>query len=247
MTSATSGCGGQQPDPGAVADLGHRDHPGVEPVERRAVRVGAGRLERDLPRVDGDPDLALGPLGADDLAAAVEGDRGRPGRGRRARSPSSTVAPVKSATNADAGRALSSAAVPRWTIRPRSTTAISPREQRRLGEVVGDEHGRRGRRRQGRAQLARRRGRGTRVERRERLVEQHHAPGRGRARAPARPAGARRRTARATGRRRAPRRRTGAGAPIARGRRSERGSPVSPKATLRHAFRCGNSAYCWNR
>src|SRR5437764_878427 len=39
--------------------------------------------------------------------------------------PLRTTAPVKSATNADAGSAASFAAVPRWTIRPRSITATS--------------------------------------------------------------------------------------------------------------------------
>src|SRR5205085_547571 len=38
-------------------------------------------------------------------------------------SPRRTAAPVKSATKGEAGRAEISAAVPRWTTRPRSTTA----------------------------------------------------------------------------------------------------------------------------
>ena len=51
-------------------------------------------------------------------------------------------------------------------------TAISIGEQRRLGEVVGDEHRGRVRRREGRRQLAGRRGGRARVERGERLVEE---------------------------------------------------------------------------
>ena len=74
------------------------------------------------------------------VAAAVERDAGQPVGAAARRSPVSTDAPVKSATNAEAGaRGELGRACPRWTTRPRVDDADAVAEQRRLGEVVGDE------------------------------------------------------------------------------------------------------------
>ena len=108
-----------------------------------------------------------------------------PGRARlaRRRGPLSTTAPVKSATNADAGEAASSPAVPAWTIRPASMTATRSPSRDASCEVVGDEQGRHAGLAQHRGQLARRGRAGAGVERGQRLVEQQHArPRRQRAR-----------------------------------------------------------------
>ena len=110
-------CG--KPDPDAIPDLGHRDDLDGEPVEGRAVRLGARRLQADLPGEDAGGDPALDLVGAADPPAAVQLDlRSTPGS-RGVPSRSTRPSPRPRRRKPDAGRADSSAAVPRCTIRPR--------------------------------------------------------------------------------------------------------------------------------
>ena len=185
----------RQADAHAVADRGHGDDLDAEVVLGRAGARAARRLERDLPRVDADRDRAVARLGAEHLAAAVERDDAS-GRRPPARAvPVSTTAPVKSATNAEAGAAASSAAVPCCTIRPPSITPTrSPSSAASVKSWVTSSAGTPASRSTAASSRAARRAR-ARVERRQRLVEQQRGRARAPARARARRAGARRPTA----------------------------------------------------
>ena len=167
--------------------------------------------------MDADRNPPLAGVGAQRRAAAVERDLRQPVGRAGSATPASTTAPVRSATNADTGRAESSSALPRWTIRPVLDHRDLVGDRRRLVEVVGDEHGRHG----GVAEQLEQRAGGLRpradVERRERLVEQEGAGVRAQASARGLRAGARRPRASPAGRRRGGRRRSGRAARRRRG------------------------------
>src|SRR5437763_74593 len=62
---------GCEADAHAVAELRHRHDLDVEPVARRPARRGAGRLERDLPRMHGDRHVPRRRREREHLAAAL--------------------------------------------------------------------------------------------------------------------------------------------------------------------------------
>ena len=162
--------------------------------------------------------------------------------------PVSTTAPVKSATNAERGRAASSEAVPSWTTWPRSITPTRSPSCAASEEVVCHEQGGHLDLAEDLGQLARGAAHGCGRPART-AARRAAAPAAGaRARAPAPPAAARRRRACAVARRRAsatPKRSSNARAlpaPLALC-----SAPRSGNATLSSALRCGKSANSWNR